>query len=253
MTAKRIIPCMDVRGRRVVKGVHFKNLRDMGDPVELGKRYRDEGADELVYLDIAATVTGRKARVALVRAIARTLDIPFTVGGGIAHERDVEALLESGADKVAVNSAAVNDPALITRLARAFGSQCVVVAVDAARHKGEDRVFIHGGRTPTSREALEWALEAADRGAGEILLTSMDRDGTGDGYDIDMLQQVSAAVHCPLIASGGGGDLKAFAAALEQGKADAVLAAGVFHTGKLSIAEVKDYLAARFINVRRTS
>jgi len=251
MVACRIISCMDVRAGRVVKGVHFLNLRDMGDPVELGKRYRDQGADELVYLDIAATVSRQKVRVDLVRAIARNLDIPFTVGGGIRNEHDVETLLEAGADKVSVNSAAVFDPGLITRLARAFGSQCVVVAVDAGIVAGSHRVFVNGGRTPTAHEVVAWTLEAANRGAGEILLTSMERDGTGSGYDTGLLRRVSTTVSCPLIASGGGGRLDDFAAALEQGGADAVLAAGVFHSGRYTINQVKEYLAARSICVRR--
>lgn len=251
MVARRIIACMDVRDGRVVKGVNFLNLRDMGDPVELGKRYRDQGADELVYLDIAATVAGKKIRVDLVRAIARNLDIPFTVGGGIRNECDVEVLLEAGADKVTVNSAAVSNPGLITRLARAFGSQCVVVAVDAGIVAGSHRVFVNGGRKPTTLDVVAWTIEAANHGAGEILLTSMERDGTGSGYDTGLLRRVSMAVSCPLIASGGGGELEDFAAALEQGGADAVLAAGVFHSGRFTISQVKDFLAARSICVRR--
>lgn len=251
MLARRIIACMDVRDGRVVKGVNFLNLRDVGDPVELGIRYRDQGADELVYLDIAATVTGRKVRTELVRAIARNLDIPFTVGGGIGCEHDVAELLAAGADKVTINSAAVFSPQLIDRLARAFGSQCVVVAVDAGIVAGSHRVFVNGGREATQRDVVAWSLEAVDRGAGEILLTSMERDGTGSGFDTGLLHRVSTAVSCPLIASGGGGELEDFASALVQGKADAVLAAGVFHSGRFTISQVKDFLAACSICVRR--
>ena len=251
MPARRIIPCMDIREGRVVKGVNFLNLRDMGDPVELAVRYRDEGADELVFLDITATIEHRKARTVLVSAIARHLDIPFTVGGGVSSRKDVSDLLEAGADKVAVNSAVLKDPGLITLLAKAFGSQCVVLAVDAARETGAWRVFSHGGRVPTGRNVLDWVARAAELGAGEILLTSMDRDGTGGGYDIDLLRRVSGIVPCPLIASGGGRRLADFAAALEQGRADAVLAAGVFHSRELTIRQVKNDLADRGIFVRR--
>ena len=251
MPARRIIPCLDIRGGRVVKGVNFLNLREMGDPVELAGRYRDEGADELVFLDITATVEGRKARSSLVRAIARHLDIPFTVGGGISHRTDVCELLEAGADKVAVNSAALKDPGLITRLAETFGSQCVVVAVDAARRGESWRVYSHGGRIPTERNVAEWVVQAAEKGAGEILLTSMDRDGTGGGYDIDLLRRVSGIIPCPLIASGGGRAPTDFAAALELGGADAVLAAGVFHSRELTVGKLRDYLADRGIFLRR--
>ena len=251
MLAKRIIPCLDVREGKVVKGVNFVDLQVVGDAVELGKRYRDEGADELVFLDITATVEGKKARASLVKEIARHLDIPFTVGGGVDCARDVDDLLNAGADKISVNSAAVADPGLIDRLAANFGSQCVVVAMDVKRVDGDFRVFVHGGRTATHRDAVEWAEEVVDRGAGEILLTSMDRDGTGEGFDTDLVSRVSGKVQCPVIASGGGGRVEDFLDAFVQGKADAVLAAGVFHSRRLPIDTLKAYLAGRGIIVRR--
>lgn len=252
MLAKRIIPCLDVRDGRVVKGVNFVNIRAVGDPVAMGKRYRDEGADELVYLDITATVEGKKARTALVKKIALELDIPFTVGGGIDCLRDVGDLLDAGADKISVNSAVLADPLLIERLAAAFGAQCVVVAMDVKRTNDAFQVFAHGGRQPTVRRAVEWAREAAERGAGEILLTSMDRDGTGTGFDTELVCRVSRAVSCPVIASGGGGTPADFVDAFARGKADAVLAAGVFHDQRLSIPELKGYLKEKGIPVRRT-
>jgi cyclase len=300
MPAFRIIPCLDVRAGRVVKGVNFVNLRDMGDPAELARRYRDEGADELVFLDVTATVEARDALRHVVEAVAEVLDIPFTVGGGVRSEEDAAALLLAGADKVSVNSAAVADPELISRLARRFGSQCVVLAIDAKRRgvvRGQwpvvsrsttgvlespgaepgtteraslpvraggatdhgplttDHVALswevvtHGGRRPTGREATAWAREGAERGAGEVLLTSMDRDGTGRGFDVELLAAVRAAMDLPLIASGGGELPEHFAAAARAG-ADAGLAATIFHEARVTIADLKRDLAAAGVPVR---
>jgi cyclase len=253
MPAFRIIPCLDVRAGRVVKGVNFLNLRDMGDPAELARRYRDEGADELVFLDVTATVEARDALRHVVAAVAEALDIPFTVGGGVRSEEDAAALLLAGADKVSVNSAAVADPDLITRLARRFGSQCVVLAIDARRQGARPaswEVVTHGGRRPTGRDAVAWAREGAERGAGEVLLTSMDRDGTGLGFDLELLAAVRAAMDLPLVASGGGERAEHFAAAARAG-ADAGLAATIFHEARVAIADLKRDLAAAGIPVRR--
>jgi cyclase len=254
--ARRIIPCLDVDAGRVVKGVRFQDLRDAGDPVELAARYDDQGADELVFLDITATIEGRDATFDVVSRTAEQVFIPLTVGGGVRTEDDARKLLRAGADKVGLNSAAVRDPSLLQRCADAFGTQCVVIAIDARRRPGtngapEWDVVIDAGRTPTGREAVEWAIEAtAQRGAGEVLLTSMDRDGTGDGYDLDLLEAVSAAVTVPVIASGGAGTPSHFADGLAPGRADAVLAASRFHDGDLTIGEVKAYLADHGIPVR---
>jgi cyclase len=250
--ARRIIPCLDVNAGRVVKGVRFVDLRDAGDPVELAARYDEQGADELVFLDITATLEGRRATLDVVSRTAEQVFIPLTVGGGVRGEDDVRDLLRAGADKVALNSAAVRDPELLTRCAGAFGSQCIVIAIDARRRDGGWEVVIDAGRTPTGLDAVRWAHEAtARRGAGEVLLTSMDRDGTGEGYDLELLEAVAAAVPVPLVASGGAGRPGHFAQALAPGRADAVLAASRFHDGELTIGEVKDYLAARGIPVRR--
>ena len=252
MLAKRVIPCLDVNAGRVVKGVRFKQLRDAGDPVELAAQYDREGADELVFLDITATIEGRAATLDVVTRTAGEVFIPLTVGGGVKGEDDVEGLLRAGADKVSVNSAAVRDPTLLPRCADRFGTQCMVIAIDARRRAEGWEVVIDAGRTPTGRDAVEWAARAtADGGAGEVLLTSMDRDGTGEGYDLELLAAVAGAVAVPVIASGGAGTPEHFAEALTEGRADAVLAASRWHDGDLTIREVKDHLAGRGIPVRR--
>jgi imidazole glycerol-phosphate synthase subunit HisF len=248
--AKRIIPCLDVDAGRVVKGTRFLAIRDAGDPVELAARYDAEGADELVFLDITATVEGRAATLDVVSRTAEQVFIPLTVGGGVGDADDVRELLRAGADKVSMNSAAVRDPSALTRSAERFGAQCMVIAIDARRRNGGWEVCVDGGRTPTGIDAVAWAAEATRRhGAGEILLTSMDRDGTGEGYDLDLLRAVADATSVPLIASGGAGELHHFAEAL--GIADAVLAASRFHDEDLTIAQVKDHLADEGIPVRR--
>jgi imidazole glycerol-phosphate synthase subunit HisF len=248
--AKRIIPCLDVDAGRVVKGTRFLAIRDAGDPVELAARYDAEGADELVFLDITATVEGRAATLDVVSRTAEQVFIPLTVGGGVRDADDVRELLRAGADKVSMNSAAVRDPAALTRSAERFGAQCMVIAIDARRRNGGWEVCVDGGRTPTGIDAVVWAAEATrHHGAGEILLTSMDRDGTGEGYDLDLLRAVADATSVPLIASGGAGELHHFAEGL--GVADAVLAASRFHDGDLTIAQVKEHLADEGIPVRR--
>jgi cyclase len=249
--AKRVIPCLDVDAGRVVKGTRFVDLRDAGDPVELAARYDAEGADELVFLDITATVEGREATLDVIGRTADQVFIPLTVGGGVRAEDDVNALLRSGADKVAINSAAVRDPSLLERCAERFGTQCMVVAIDAKRSDGSWEVFVDAGRTPTGLDAVEWAAQATERGgAGEVLLTSMDRDGTGEGYDLELLRAVGDAVTVPVVASGGAGTLEHFADALLEGRADAVLAASRFHFEELTIAMVKAHLASRGLPVR---
>jgi cyclase len=249
----RVIPCLDVNDGRVVKGVNFVGLRDAGDPVELAARYDEEGADELVFLDITASHEGRATIVELARRTAEEVFIPFTIGGGLRSEEDIRAVLAAGADKVSLNSAAVRDPALIERASARFGAQCIVVAIDAKRREDGSgwEVYLNGGRLPTGREAVAWAAEAAERGAGELLLTSMDRDGTQHGFDTELLSAVAAAAPVPVIASGGAGRLEHFAEAVTAGAADAVLAASVFHDGIYSIAEVKDAMAAAGVPVRR--
>jgi cyclase len=248
--AKRIIPCLDVDAGRVVKGVRFQELRDAGDPVELARRYDAEGADELVFLDITATVDGRAATHDVISRTAEAVFIPLTVGGGVREPDDVQELLRAGADKVSLNSAAVRDPDLLSRCADRFGTQCVVIAIDTKRTSEGWEVFVDAGRTSTGRDAVEWSVEAtAKRGAGEVLLTSMDRDGTGNGYDIELLEAVRDATTVPVIASGGAGELAHFAEGLRV--ADAVLAASRFHDGDLTIAQVKDFLDAEGIPVRR--
>ena len=252
MLAKRVIPCLDVDAGRVVKGVRFQELRDAGDPVELAAHYDREGADELVFLDITATIEGRAATMDVISRTAEQVFIPLTVGGGVKDDEGVHALLAAGADKVSVNSAAVRDPSLLSRCADRFGTQCMVVAIDAKRVGSGWEVHVDAGRTPTGRDAVEWAAEATARhGAGEILVTSMDRDGTGEGYDIELLQAVADAAAVPLVASGGASVPEHFAEALTDGRADAVLAASRFHDGELTIREVKDHLADRGITVRR--
>jgi len=250
MLAKRIIPCLDVKDGRTVKGVNFIALRDAGDPVELAVRYSAEGADELVFLDISATVEGRGIFVDTVRAIAAAINIPFTVGGGISDTAHIESLLDAGADKVSINTAAVKDPGLIERAAASFGSQCIVLAIDAGRVGSDRKVFLNGGRTATELDAVEWAIRGVGLGAGEILLTSMAADGTKAGFDIELTRRVSRAVDVPVIASGGAGTLDHFAEALSIGKADAALAASVFHFKKIGIRDLKAFLRMRGLEVR---
>ncbi len=251
MLAKRIIPCLDTKAGRVVKGIRFLGLRDAGDPVETACRYEEEGADELVFLDITASAEARTTRVQLARAVAKVLFIPFTVGGGIGSMEEIRRLLAQGCDKVSINTAAVKDPKLITQAARRFGSQCVVVAIDAKKvSPGRWETYIHGGRTPTGQEGVRWAREAADRGAGEILLTSMDCDGTKQGYDLELTRAVASAVPIPVIASGGAGNLKHLADAFKKGKADAVLAASIFHYREYTVPQAKRYLKGQGIPVR---
>ena len=251
MLTKRIIPCLDVKDGRTVKGVRFEGLRDAGDPVALASRYAREGADELVFLDITATNQKRQTLVALVRDVARELDIPFTVGGGISTVTDVEALLLNGADKVSINSAALHRPELIDELARRFGSQCIVVAVDA-RYTAENgwQVYTRAGTHNTGLDAVAWSREAAQRGAGEILLTSMSNDGTKDGFALDITGAVARAVSVPVVASGGAGSKQDFTAVFQQANADAGLAASIFHFGEIGIAELKQHLRADGIPVR---
>jgi cyclase len=252
MLTKRVIPCLDVKDGRVVKGVNFVGLRDAGDPVELAAAYDREGADEVVFLDITATSDDRDTSVELASRAAEEVRIPYCVGGGMRTVADMRRMIAAGADKVSVNSAAVRDPSLITSAADAFGSQAVVVAIDA-RHVGPGdkwEVYTAGGRTPTGIDAVEWAEEAARRGAGEILLTSMDRDGTKDGFDIPLTRAVARAVPIPVIASGGVGCLEHFAEGIVDGEADAVLAASVFHFGTYTIRQVKEYMASQGIAVR---
>ncbi len=255
--AKRIIPCLDVRDGRVVKGTRFVNLRDAGDPVELAGFYSSEGADELVFLDITASLEGRRAIVDAVSKAADAVFIPLTVGGGIDSPEFMQELLQSGADKVSLNTAALKNPALIKTGAERFGSQCIVAAIDARRVKNTSgsrpqkwEVYSHGGRTPTGRNVVEWAREVEELGAGEILLTSMDADGTQDGYDTELLAAVTEAVEIPVIASGGAGSLEHLYEALTIGNAHAVLAASILHYGTYSIAEIKDYLSLRGLPVR---
>jgi imidazole glycerol-phosphate synthase subunit HisF len=251
MLAKRLVPCLDVDRGRVVKGVRFVSLRDAGDPVECAARYDAEGADELVFLDITASADARPIVIDMVRRVADAVFLPFTVGGGVRSVEDADALLRAGADKVAVNTAAVDDPGLVERLALRFGSQAVVLAVDARRRDDQGwEVFVHGGRTPTGRDAVVWAREGAERGAGEILLTSMDRDGTKDGFDIGLTRAVAEAVPVPVVASGGCGSVEHMAAALTEGKASAALAASVFHFGEIRIPEAKARLRAAGLEVR---
>ena len=251
MHTKRIIPCLDVKNGRVVKGTNFVSLRDAGDPVELAAFYDLEMADELVFLDITASSDGRSTMVDVVRRTASEVFIPFTVGGGIRSVDDILTMLHAGADKVSLNTAAVKEPGLIADGAKSFGRQCIVLAVDVKRSgAGKWEVYINGGRTPTGLDVLEWIRRGVDLGAGEILLTSMDCDGTKDGYDNELNRAVSALVEVPVIASGGAGALEHFAEALTNGKADAVLAASVFHYGEFSIRQTKEYLRSKGIEVR---
>ncbi len=251
MLLKRVIPCLDVDAGRVVKGTNFVDIRDAGDPVELAARYEAEGADELVFLDITASHEKRETMVDLARRTADDVFIPFTLGGGIRSARDAQAVLDAGADKVSVNSAAVIRPELIDELARVFGAQCVVQAIDARRVEGGGyEVFVDGGRTSTGRDAVEWAREGTARGAGEVLLTSMDRDGTEDGYELDLTRAVSDAVDVPVIASGGAGRPEHLVEAIDRGGADAVLCASIFHYGAYTVGEAKERMRAAGIDVR---
>lgn len=250
MLAKRIIPCLDVKDGRVVKGVNFVNLQDAGDPVHNGMFYDQEGADELVFLDITASSDRRAIILKMVKDVAETVNIPFTVGGGIRTIDDVRMILENGADKVSINTQAVQQPELITECAKRFGSQCIVVAIDAKRNNGSWNVYLHGGRTKTDIDAVQWAKQAEDLGAGEILLTSMDRDGTKLGYDLELTQKIAETVTIPVIASGGVGTLEHLYEGFAIGKADAVLAASIFHYREYSIKQAKEYLASRGILVR---
>jgi cyclase len=250
MLAKRLVPCLDVDRGRVVKGVRFVSLRDAGDPVECAVRYDAEGADELVFLDITASSEARPIVLDMVRRVADAVFLPFTVGGGVRSVEDADALLHAGADKVAVNTAAVDDPALLDRLARRFGSQAVVLAVDARRKDPGFEVYVHGGRTATGRDAVAWSREGAERGAGEVLLTSMDRDGTKNGFDVPLTRAVADAVSVPVVASGGCGSVDHMAEVLTEGHASAALAASLFHFGELRLADARAGLRARGVEVR---
>lgn len=250
MLTKRIIPCLDIKDGRTVKGINFENIKDAGDPVELAVNYSNAGADELVFLDITATNDKRKTLTDLVTKIALKINIPFTVGGGISSVEDVRILLNSGADKVSVNTAAFKNPELITELANQFGTQCIVLAIDTKKENEDWYVYLNGGRVKTTIKALDWAIEGVKRGAGEILLTSMNNDGTKDGFAIEITQQISKAVNVPVIASGGAGSMEHFKTIFELGFADAALAASVFHYGEIEIKTLKQYLKKNNIHVR---
>jgi cyclase len=250
MLAKRIIPCLDVKDGRVVKGIHFESLRDAGDPIECGLRYSEEGADELVFLDITASADRRQIVAEMVRKVADAINIPFTVGGGLRSIEDIREVLRAGADKVSLNTSAVANPPLVRESAERFGSQCIVVAIDARRDNGRAKVYTHGGRSRTSLDAIEWAQEVADLGAGEILLTSMDTDGTKKGYDLDLTRRIATSVRIPVIASGGAGTLQHLLDGITEGGASAVLAASIFHFREVTIPEAKAYLRARGVVVR---
>jgi len=250
MLAKRIIPCLDVNNGRVVKGIHFVNLRDAGDPVECGLRYSAEGADELVFLDITASSDRRNIVAEMVRGVADAINIPFTVGGGLRNVDDIQEILRCGADKVSLNTAAVDTPELVQKAAERFGSQCIVIAIDARRENGGVKVYTQGGRVRTDRDAVEWAKAVADLGAGEILLTSMDADGTKNGYDLDLTRSVAEAVRIPVIASGGAGSLEHLYRGLTEAGASAVLAASIFHFREVTIAQAKSYLRERGVVIR---
>ena len=250
MLAKRIIPCLDVKDGKTVKGINFVNFRDAGDPVALGKKYSDDGADELVYLDITASHEGRKTFIDLVRRVATNVSIPFTVGGGINHVEDVENLLNAGADKISINSAALRNPTLIDNIAKRFGNQVCVVAIDARMENNEWICYINGGRISTGKKLIDWAQEAQERGAGEILFTSMDHDGVKTGFANDALELLHDKLSIPIIASGGAGDYHHFYDVFTKGKADAALAASIFHFNEIPINELKEYLCKKNINIR---
>ena len=250
MLAKRIIPCLDVKDGRVVKGINFENLRDAGNPVECGLRYSDEGADELVFLDITASSDRREIVSGMVRQVADSINIPFTVGGGLRSVADIQDILRSGADKVSLNTSAIENPQLVQESAQRFGSQCIVVAIDARRENRSAKVYTHGGRNRTELDAVEWAQKVASLGAGEILLTSMDADGTKNGYDLELTGRVAASVNIPVIASGGAGSLQHLYEGLTTAGASAVLAASIFHFRELTIAQAKAYLRERGVVVR---
>jgi len=250
MLKKRIIPCLDIKNGRTVKGINFKGLRDAGDPIALAQKYEEEGADELVFLDISATEERRATLLPLVQEIAHHLSIPFTVGGGIQSVRDVSNLLQAGADKVSLNSAAVNNPKLIQELSMAFGRQCIVLAIDSKEIFGKDTVFIHGGKKPTELETLDWARRGIDLGAGELLLTSMDFDGTKKGFDLRLLQKISKALPVPIIASGGAGNTTHFSEVFTKTNVTGALAASIFHFGEYTIGEAKQSMHDRGIEVR---
>ncbi len=250
MLTKRIIPCLDIKDGRTVKGVNFENLRDAGDAVELGSYYTQHGADELVFLDITATNEKRKTLSALVKKIAAQVNIPFTVGGGISSVEDVSLLLDSGADKISINTSAVKNPNLISDLAKRFGSQCVVVAIDAKKDNGEWKVYLNGGKTATDIDVVSWAKQAEHLGAGEILLTSMNHDGTKNGFALDITEKISSSVSIPVIASGGAGNMSHFEEVFAKGKADAALAASIFHFKEIEIPLLKQFLISKNISVR---
>lgn len=250
MLKKRIIPCLDIKDGRTVKGINFVGIKDAGDPIELAKRYVDEGADELVFLDITATIEKRDTLVSLVEQIARVIDIPFTVGGGINSVEDVSSIIKAGADKVSINSSAIKNPSLITDIAKQFGSQCVVVAIDTKFVEGHWKVFVHGGRTETDLKAIDWAKKAEALGAGEILLTSMNNDGTKAGFALDITNTISCEVQIPIIASGGAGSIQDFSNLFKNTKATAGLAASIFHYGEIPIPELKVKLKNQNIPIR---
>ena len=250
MLAKRIIPCLDIKNGRTVKGINFLNLRDAGDPVALAKQYAENGADELVFLDITATLESRSTTIEMVRSVAEQIDIPFTVGGGVSTKEGVEILLKSGADKVGVNSAAIKRPTLINELSKAFGNQCIVVAIDAKQVDGKWLVHLAGGTIPTELDLFEWAKEMETRGAGELLFTSMNNDGVKTGFANEALAQLSETVNIPIIASGGAGTMAHFVDVFKDGKADAALAASVFHFGEIEIKDLKQELQSKQINIR---
>lgn len=251
MLTRRIIPCLDIKDGRTVKGVNFENIRDAGDPVELAVRYCEEGADELVFLDITATHEKRKTLIDLVKRIAQQVNIPFTVGGGISSVADVSALLDAGADKISVNSAAVRDPSLITELSKRFGSQCIVLAIDACLNaENSYEVYLNGGRVPTGLNALDWARRGTELGAGEILLTSMNADGTKQGFDIELVKMISTQVSIPVIASGGAGTMEHFATVFQEAGADAALAASIFHFRTVELPVLKQFLFQQHIAIR---
>lgn len=250
MLTKRIIPCLDIKDGKTVKGINFENIKNVGDPVELGTYYAQQGADELVFLDITATNEKRKTLTELVTRIAKNINIPFTVGGGISSVDDVSALLNAGADKVSVNTAAVKDPGLLDELSKRFGNQCIVLAIDTKFNDGEWLVYLNGGRVATTIKTVEWTKEAVRRGAGEILLTSMNNDGTKNGFALDITRRVSEAVNVPIVASGGAGSMQHFVDVFREGKADAALAASIFHYKEIEIKELKIFLKSNNIQIR---